>query len=348
MEETARFVLNARSVTEQLKSLRHRLTATLERLPRIELLRARNSGLDVGTSISIGREQYRGSVSHIVAAAAGRTQQAMRCLEEYGKIIDATFAAEMEQIRYRCYDACSHLEQICRGGHERCNRLQRARLYALMDTGPSEPNMIERIRSLANAGVDIIQLRDAKVDDRTLYRRACAGAKIARELGVLWIINDRADIAAASGADGVHVGQDELPVEQVRQIVGADAIIGLSTHNIDQVRDAVVSTADYLGCGPVFPGITKQFGEFPGCDFLREVAREGIKPQSERPLIPAFAIGGITSDNVQNVVDAGFGRIAVTAALRPGCENDQAATLLRCLHLVPLPPDVLAPDAESH
>ncbi len=336
MEETARFVLNAQSLTQELKTLRHTFAAALERLPRIELLEARNASLDVGTTASTDREQQRGSIAQIVAAAAGRTQQALRCLEEYGKMIDITFAVAIEQIRYRCYDVCSQLEQSCIGNNDRLNRLHQARLYALIDTCSNEPEMLDRIRRLAAAGVDIIQLRDSCVDDRTLWARAVAGSNIARDLDVLWIINDRADIAAVSGADGVHVGQDELPVEQVRQIVGSDKLIGVSTHSIAQVRDAIPSTADYLGCGPVFPGKTKKFDEFPGCDFLREVANELIMIQEKNPPFPAFAIGGISPGNVREVVAAGFGRIAVTAALLPGSESDQAAALLQCLRQVPL------------
>ncbi len=336
MEEAARFVLNSRSWTHQLKSLRHGLANAISKLPREELLRARNTNGDVGTAISTEQERHRVSVAHIVAAAAGRTQQAMRCLEEYGKTIDACFAAEVEQLRYRCYDVCAQLEQICLSGNDRLNRLHQARLYALIDAESSESQMLDRIRCLAKAGVDIIQLRDSTVDDRTLFRRAVAGARAAGDLGVLWIINDRADIAAASGADGVHVGQDELPVEYVRRIVGGNALVGLSTHDIEQVRDANASTADYIGCGPVFPSSTKQFHEFPGCDFLRQVCRELTPNAVNASQCVAFAIGGITLANVGEVAAAGFGRVAVTAGLRGGSETEQSTAFRQCLQQVPL------------
>lgn len=331
MEETARFVLNARTITRHIKSLRHAVATTLARLPRSELLRARDTSLDVGTTISTEREQNRDSIVDIVAAAAGRTQQALRCLEEYGKIVDRIFAGEIEQLRYRCYDVCSRLEQSCRQGNDRLNRLHQARLYALIDGSASESEMVARIRRLAAAGVDIIQLRDSTMDDRTLCERAIAGTSVANELGVLWIINDRADIAAVSGADGVHVGQAEMSVEQVRRIVGVDKLIGLSTHDIDQVREAVASTADYIGCGPVFPGSTKKFDEFPGCAFLRQASQEVLHATSNDSKLVAFAIGGITPANVSEVIASGFGRIAVTAALRLGREQEDAAALLHDL-----------------
>ncbi|EMI43634.1 thiamine phosphate synthase [Rhodopirellula sp. SWK7] len=334
MEESARFVLSAHSLTGQLKSLRHDLTEAMARIPRIELLRARDTSGDVGTTATTPGEQTRPDINSIVAAATGRTQQALRCLEEYGKTIDVGFASQIERIRYRCYDVFADLEQICIAGNGRLARLNDARLYALIDGSNSEEAMIQRIASLADAGVDIIQLRDRNIDDRTLYQRAVAGTAAARQHGVLWIINDRADIAAASMADGVHVGQEELPVDQVRRIVGPQAIIGLSTHDVDQVHNAFASTADYIGCGPVFPGQTKQFDHFPGCPFLREVS-DMIALAKDRCLTrPAFAIGGIGPSNIRDVVEAGFGRVAVTGALAGDNLCDNAATLRRSLETV--------------
>lgn len=335
LEETARFILSAYSLTSELKDLRHQLAGVMQRLPRADLLRHRDTAGDVGTAATTPSERSRSTIAGIVAAASSRIQQSLRCLEEYGKLIDAEFAAEIEQIRYRSYDVCSRLEQICLSGKDRHTRLHRSRLYALIDASESQDRMIRRIRALADCGVDIIQLRAPGIDDRTLYERAVAGASVARDVNVLWIINDRADIAAASGADGVHVGQQELPVEQVRQIVGAEALIGLSTHDVQELRQAATSTADYLGCGPVFPGQTKQFDTFPGCAFLRAAVSEW---KSVPTPLPAFAIGGITALNVHQVVAAGFGRIAVTAALAESADLQNTAQLLReALSAIELP-----------
>ncbi|MCM2372506.1 thiamine phosphate synthase [Aporhodopirellula aestuarii] len=337
LEESARFVLCAHALTADLKSLRHDLTNAMSRLSRVELLRARDTGRDVGTTTTTPGEQSRTDIVSIVSAATGRTQQALRCLEEYGKTIDGVFAASVEQIRYRCYDVFASLELVFMAGNRRHARLHDARLYALIDASENEQAMIERIRLLADAGVDILQLRDRHVDDRTLYQRASVGSCVARENDVLWIVNDRADIAAASSADGVHVGQEELPVAEVRRIVGADAIVGLSTHDIHQVREAFASTADYIGCGPVFPGQTKQFEHFPGCEFLREVATETSNAQHFAQVRPAFAIGGIGPSNVCDVVETGFGRIAVTGALSGSSARENAAVLRTTLETVALP-----------
>ncbi|EMI57489.1 thiamine phosphate synthase [Rhodopirellula sallentina] len=336
LEETARFVLNAHALTSRLKTLRHDLATAIQLLPRMQLLRARDTAGDVGTNATTQSEHQRSNVRHIVSAGTGRTQQALRCLEEYGKIVDAEMAKRVEQIRYRCYDVFAELEQVCVLGGDRLSRLQRARVYALIDGGEDETAMVQRIGLLADAGVDIIQLRDRSLDDRTLFERAVAGTAVTGRLGVLWIINDRADIAAASNADGVHVGQEELPVGQVRRIVGSQSIVGLSTHDIHQVREAFASTADYIGCGPVFPGITKQFERFPGCDFLCEVSREISSRADHSETRPAFAIGGIGASNIDQVVRAGFGRVAMSGAIA-GADSAEVAREVRTkLETVPI------------
>ncbi|MBI2480592.1 MAG: thiamine phosphate synthase [Planctomycetia bacterium] len=120
----------------------------------------------------------------------------------------------------------------------------------------------------------------------------------------MFIMNDRPDIAAIVGADGVHVGQDELSVTDARAVLGQNRLVGVSTHSIEQARQAVLDGADYIGCGPTFPSRTKRFDEFPGLALLQAVAHEIS--------LPAFAIGGITLENARDVFETGFTRIAVS------------------------------------
>ena len=134
----------------------------------------------------------------------------------------------------------------------------------------------------------------------------------------LSIINDRPDLAALSGADGVHVGQDELSVKDARSIVGPRALIGVSTHSLEQARTAVLDGADYLGVGPTFPSGTKQFAEFTGTELLTAVAAE-IR-------LPAFAIGGITPENLPQVLSTGVKRIAVIGAVSNVADPAAAAS----------------------
>ncbi|MCL4142542.1 UNVERIFIED_CONTAM: hypothetical protein GTU68_045160 [Idotea baltica] len=119
-------------------------------------------------------------------------------------------------------------------------------------------------------------------------------------------MNDRADIAVAVGAGGVHVGQEELSVADVRAIVGPEKLIGVSTHSLQQAQDAVIDGANYIGVGPVFPSTTKAFDSHVGLDLIRDVC--------QTISLPAFAIGGINLENASQVAAAGCGRVAVTAA----------------------------------
>jgi thiamine-phosphate pyrophosphorylase len=136
----------------------------------------------------------------------------------------------------------------------------------------------------------------------------------------LFILNDRPDIALLSRADGVHVGQEELTVHEARQIVGPSMLIGVSTHNIEQARQAVLDGANYIGCGPTFPSGTKHFDRFPGLEFLRQVAAEIS--------LPSFAIGGITRENLPQVLATGFTRVAVGGAIRDQSSPDLTASEL--------------------
>ena len=129
---------------------------------------------------------------------------------------------------------------------------------------------------------------------------------------MLFIVNDRPDIARLVEADGVHLGQDDMPVQEARWILGSEALIGVSTHNLDQIRQAVRDGASYIGIGPVFPSRTKEFDEFPGLEFVRDASAETA--------LPAFALGGITLDNVSEVLAAGAKRIAVSS---PICRADE-------------------------
>ena len=182
------------------------------------------------------------------------------------------------------------------------------------------------------AGVDVIQLRDKRLNDRQLLARARQLREITRAAGVLFIMNDRADLAVIAGADGVHVGQDELSVQEARAIVGARSIVGVSTHSLAQAKQAAADGADYIGVGPTFASTTKRFEstQLTGLDLLRAAADE-IR-------LPAFAIGGIDATNLADVVAAGFSRVAVSGAIIAAAEPGAAARNLRTmLEHAPLP-----------
>ena len=200
-------------------------------------------------------------------------------------------------------------------------RLALARLYVLID-GRSSPDALAALaRSLITAGVDMLQLRDKTLDDRRLLDRARLLRDLTLAANTLLIINDRLDIALLAKADGVHVGQDDLDIEDVCALAGPNFLAGVSTHSLEQSRQAARGGADYIGCGPTFASETKQFVHFPGIEFLRAVSREIS--------LPAFAIGGISERNAPQVLEAGFHRIAVSAAVVEAADPATNARRLR-------------------
>ena len=226
------------------------------------------------------------------------------------------FAARCEAIRYRLYT----LEKALDIGRTSRERLAGVTLCVLVDARDSADEFERLVRELVEAGVGMIQLREKHLDDRELVERARQLHDLTRGTRSLAIINDRADIAALVAADGVHLGQEDLSVKDARAIVGPRMLIGVSTHNIDQARKAVLDGANYLGAGPTFPSQTKAFDDFAGLDYLREVAAE-IR-------LPTFAIGGITADNLPEVLSAGISRVAVGAAVTDARDPGVAARKL--------------------
>jgi len=194
-------------------------------------------------------------------------------------------------------------------------RLPSAVLYALVDCRPDETTFEQFVTEIIAGGVDIIQLRDKQADDRTLLARSriLKNCIAASERDVLFIMNDRPDLAVLAGADGVHVGQEELPATLVRQMVGT-LLVGVSTHSIEQARQAVLDGADYIGVGPVFESATKEFSQLAGLEYLQDVAAEIA--------IPAFAIGGISEERLDEVLQTGIHHVAVGSALL-NAENPQ-------------------------
>lgn len=198
--------------------------------------------------------------------------------------------------------------------------LAKAQLYVLIDGGPSPDRFVDLVRSLILAGVHVLQLRDKELPDRELVQRARLLRELTHDAATLSIVNDRPDIALLSDADGVHVGQDELTVSDCRTILGPERLVGVSTHCVAQACQAVDDGADYVGCGPTFPSPTKPFESFPGLNFLRAV-HAAVQ-------LPAFAIGGINRANLQQVLDTGFRRIAVSAAVTAASNPAAAARSL--------------------
>jgi thiamine-phosphate pyrophosphorylase len=197
-------------------------------------------------------------------------------------------------------------------------RLRRARLYLVVEAAAAE-SVLEPALS---GGVDMVQLRDKDADDELLLRAAARFRALCSEHGALFWVNDRPDLAREAGADGVHVGQDDEPVDEVRERVGPDVLIGLSTHSPAQFDAALRSQADQLSVGPVWETPTKAGRPAAGLDYVRYAAATGGDA-------PWFAIGGIDANNVRDVVAAGARRIVVVRAIRDAADPERAASELR-------------------
>ena len=307
LEDYSRFACDDPLLTAELKTVRHRLKEALDRLPRGELLEARETAQDVGVRLKTGGEWARTHTLDVVAANFKRVQEALRSLEEYGKIESRPMAEAIEAVRYRLYT----LERVALIGAESRLQLAGVVLYVLVTGDRCRAGREWTIREAVGGGAQVIQLREKGMADRELVELALRVRRITSDADALFIVNDRPDIARLAGADGVHVGQDELSVRDARRIMGPRAVVGVSTHSIEQARQAVLDGANYIGVGPVFASRTKDFADFPGLDLVRQV-------QSELRL-PAFAIGGIDLDNLDEVINAGSPRVAVSSAV---CDSD--------------------------
>lgn len=200
---------------------------------------------------------------------------------------------------------------------DRRQRLRDARLYFVADRG----GMDRALDGALAGGVDLFQLRDKSASDDELLAAAERGRAACEAAGALFVVNDRPDLAAACGADGVHVGQDDTPVAAAREAVGPAAIVGLSTHSIEQARAGAVSGADYIAVGPVHATPTKEGRPPIGLDPVRFAAANVD--------LPWFAIGGIDAETIGAVAQAGAQRVVVVRAIAAADDPEAAARELR-------------------
>ena len=329
MEDVARFVLDDASVTESLKRVRHELAEALDALPGGESLRLahRDTQGDVGTIIETKAEYQRAGVREVASAAANRLGEALRSIEEVAKTLERggiDLARAVERLRYRGYDIERDLV-LALGG----SRAKQWSLCVLVtESLCAHHDWIDVAQNAVRGGADCIQLREPELGDRELLDRARVLVNEMKSFDehVSIIINDRPDIALLAGADGVHVGQDDLPVREIRRIAGDALFVGVSTGCIAQAEQARRNGADYCGVGPMFASTTKNKDHLAGPAYLREYVSRTA------PLPPHLAIGGITPRNIDVVVAAGAKGVAasscVCAAERPQHVCEQLVEVL--------------------
>jgi len=317
LDDYVRFVLDDATLTEEVKGLRHEFAALIGQLPPSLLDESRDTLRDIGTGIASPGEMVRHSPADVARVNFKRLQEALRSLEEFGKVLAPQLVAGLEAIRYRAYT----VERAVGLGVDARARLENAKLYVLLTGVNCAAALDWTIRQAAAGGADAFQLREKSLSDRELVERARNVRRWTRETGTLFILNDRPDIARLSEADGVHLGQDDMSVKDARQILGSGPLIGVSTHTIEQVRRAVLDGASYIGVGPTFTSATKEFDRLAGLEFVRQA--------TGTTTLPAFVLGGVNADNIAEAVAAGAKRVAVSAAI---CQaNDPAPIAARLL-----------------
>lgn len=321
MEEYCRFGLNHTALAAKAKQLRHRLCEAISRLDAVKLLCSRDVAGDVGRAMKVDGQLSRQSLEDCFTAAAKRASEALRALAEALQSMDASAAAVMEQLRFEVYA----LEQETVLKASAAAKWAHVRLYVLINADPDTPReeVLQLTQQCIAGGADCLQLRAKGLPDGTWLSLAQAFTALCKEAGVVSIINDRVDIAILSGADGVHLGQDEIPVQKARQLSPMPLIIGVSTHAQSELDGALNSGCDYVAIGPAFPSPTKPNLSIAGLDYLKTAL-----PQLTKAGLGHVAIGGIDQSNIPPLKAIGICTVAVSAAV---CRTETPQTSCKIL-----------------
>lgn len=313
IEEWCRFGLDDRELALSCKEMRHELAGWHS----IDLKSSRDTPHDIGTELTHEGEETRESIEGLLEANLARVQEALRAIEEYGKLYDSRMGTAFKALRYRVYSLESKLfSRTLR------QKLKDSPLYFV--TSPEE-NLEAIVEAALRAGLSLVQYRDKTADDTVRLEKAARLRELCHRYGALFILNDRVDIASAVNADGVHLGQQDIPIALAREFLGSRAIIGRSTTNPTEMEQALREGADYVGVGPVYETPTKPGKSAAGLEYVR-YARANCP-------IPWFAIGGIDAGNVEEVIAAGASRVAVVRAISrssdPGVATGQLLDKLK-------------------
>lgn len=326
LEDLSRFYYPNGGLTKQLRELRHKVRKSATGLVE-EFLLERDAENDPGRAIS--RESKlddKSTIGDVITANWKRVQEGLRVIEENLKLKGYYDLSKVyEQCRYEAYTLEKKFMQIIHGGSGR--RLPETDLYCLTSEEHSGGrDNIEVVREMIAAGIKIIQYREKDKKARQKYEECRKIREMTREAGVTFIVNDDIDIALLVGADGVHIGQDDLPIEKVRELVGDEIIIGVSTHSPEQAADAVQRGADYIGVGPLFATQTKK-------DVCAPVGLEYLDYVVKNIDIPFVAIGGIKEYNIAEVAARGAKCIAmVTEIVGAANVQEKIAAIRKLLH----------------
>ncbi len=319
IEEFCRFALNSTWLSKRAKELRHKLSQAVGQLDSSRLLTSRDTLNDVGVGQKVNHQLSRGDLKECLTAGCKRLTEALRTLTEMTQAQNKSVAEVIERLRYDAYI----LEKDIFIFGEPTEKFRKVSLYIVI-TSDLPAEIISLTYKCAAGGADCIQLRAKTMKDDKLFATTNEFVQINKDEGVLSVINDRVDIAIASGADGVHLGQNDLPVDCVRGLQLTPLVIGKSTHSPGQLRAACNEHPTYVGLGPVFATETKPTTEPVGLEYIRQAKRTLIDTG-----VCHVAIGGITTDNVEKVLSAGAESIAVCSAVTKAKDPTAACQVMK-------------------
>ena len=301
IEDGVRFLLNEKNLTLKTKELRHFLLRGVGRIlgkDQGKLIAFRDVPGDVGALL---KDENWVVWADLIKANFRRVEEAQRSLEEFSKLISPALSEHFKKVRFEVYLLDKEIQL-------KLNRKLDLGLYVI--TPPRsipQGEFQEKVLQVIEGGAKVIQLREKSLTDFSFFQKAKALRKIIPPR-VLYLINDRVDIAVASEADGVHLGGDDLPLSAARQILGDDKIIGISTHSLEEAEKAVREGADYIAVGSIFSSPTKpEAGPGRGVEIISLI--------KSRVNIPLVAVGGITLKNLEEVIKAKADGIALISAI---------------------------------
>jgi thiamine-phosphate pyrophosphorylase len=305
IEDYCRFALNSTSLYIRAKELRHKLSLAVGQLDNGRLLCCRDTIGDIGAGEIIQDQLTRINLNECLTAGCKRLTEALRSLAEAVQSLGGPAYQTIEALRYEAYELEKDIFLIS----EPAEKFNRVSLYIVI-TSELPDEIIALTKECSAGGADCIQLRAKAMKDDELFSTAVEFVKISKEAGALSIVNDRVDIAVASGADGVHLGQNDLPVDFARRLQLTPLIIGKSTHSLSQLRATCAERPTYVSLGPVFNTKTKPKSPPVGLEYIRQ-SRQILADSG----IGHVAIGGITLDNIEEVISAGVNCISVCSAV---------------------------------
>jgi len=299
LEDWARFGLGEEKYVERIKNFRQILGKN-----HLEVYKQSRNHIEDKCKGLIHQEQSnRKTPEQIISSNSGRVQEALRVIEEFSRLHNHDLSKIVSEIRYEIYtleidllslSKCKKLEEI----------LKENDLYVITD---QKENLLEIIEKILIAGVRVIQHRFKTGTDKDHLREAIQIKSLCEKYNSLFIVNDRVDIALASNADGIHLGQDDLDLKTARKLLGYSKIIGISANNEIDISNALKDGCNYIGIGPVFETATKKN--------KKPIGIKKIKTLTKDLNIPWFAIGGIKSDNISYLKRNGFKKVALVSQL---------------------------------